>query len=48
MSEKKRKSLIRDKDFARVQQIQLESTKTLLGKSIPVKKAKKSYKFTSS
>lgn len=48
MSEKKRKSLIRDKDFARVQQIQLESTKTLLGKSIPIKEAKRSYKFTNS
>lgn len=48
MPEKKRKSLIRDRDFARVQQIQLESTKTLLGKSIPIKKAKKSYKFVSS
>lgn len=45
MPEKKRKSLIRDKDFARIQQIQLESTKTLLGKSIPVNKSKKSYKF---
>ena len=48
MSEKKRKSLIRDKDYARIQQIQLESTKTLLGKSIPVKEAKRSYKFTNS
>lgn len=48
MSEKKRKSLIRDKDFARVQQIQLESTKMLLGKSVPVKEAKRSYKFTNS
>lgn len=43
MSEKKRKSLIRDKDFARVQQIQLESTKTLLGNTVPIENAKKSY-----
>lgn len=48
MPEKKRKSLIRDKDFARVQQIQLESTKTLLGKSVPLKQAKKSYTFRNS
>lgn len=47
MSEKKRKSMIRDKDFVRVQQIQSESTKTLLGKSIPIEKAKKSYTYYS-
>ena len=45
MSEAKRKSLIRDKDYLRVQQIQEESTNTLLGTAVPVSKKKKKYVF---
>lgn len=46
MSEEKRKSLIRDKDYVRVQQIQEESTNTLLGASVPATEKKKKYVFT--
>lgn len=45
MKEKKRRSIIRDKDYNRILQIQTESTATMLGKSIAVKDAKKSYTF---
>lgn len=45
MKEKKRRSLIRDKDYYRILQIQTESTETLLGTSIDADQAKKSYSF---
>ena len=43
MKEEKRRSLIRDNDYNRILQIQTESTQTMLGKSIDVQHAKKSY-----
>ena len=45
MKEKKRRSIIRDKDYYRILQIQTESTATMLGKSVAVGNAKKSYTF---
>ena len=45
MKEKKRRSIIRDKDYYRILQIQTESTATMLGKSVAVENAKKSYTF---
>ena len=45
MKEQKRRSIIRDKDYYRVLQIQTESTATMFGKSVAVENAKKSYTF---
>lgn len=45
MKEKKRRAIIRDKDYHRILQIQTESTATMFGKSIAVENAKKSYTF---
>ena len=45
MDEKKRNSMIRSSDYARVQRYQKLSTKTLLGKAVSVENSKKKYKF---
>lgn len=45
MDAKKRNSMIRSSDYARVQRYQELSTKTLLGKGVSVKNSKKKYKF---
>lgn len=45
MDETKRRSLIRDKDYYRILQIQTESTGTMLGKSVDTTHAKKRYSF---
>lgn len=45
MNEKKRNSMIRPQDYTKVQRYQEQSTKTLLGKAVSVKKSKKKYKF---
>lgn len=46
MKEKKRNSLLRAKDYARVQKYQEQSTKTLLRKAVSIEKSEKKYTFS--